>query len=200
MTRILVAWFFLASLLWSAPARAALVTATYCVDWTVAFDDEDTGDFLTGTTTDAYGVVLRFTWTANGGGTSDVPLDWDGATPGCKTTLVQNSSAPFTVSVLRRAEINSNTIEVRNSSGALLSSSWLTGHTPSNGRTYNHTVGQSALQSENIMAAAGYALQRRNGGVTGETLTFIRDGYPERRALTGRTRSTSTTTTSTTSS
>lgn len=163
-----------ALLMTSQPAWA-LITARYCVGYqNLSYADGSTGDLLTGSSTPAYGVVLRVIWNDNT--VQDLGLAWNGSTPGCADLLFDNSNAPFEVKILRRAVIAGNTLEVVNASGALLTTTWLTNHTPTNNGLYYTNIGYT--DSINVLAAASYAMQRRDGGISGETFRFVLDSCP----------------------
>jgi hypothetical protein len=165
--------------LWVLAGQAALatpVTANYCVTYTnLSYDDASTGDLLTGTSSGAFGVILRFTWN-NGTTQQDLGLAWTGSTPGCADLLLDPANGPFDVKVLRRAAVNGNTLEVVNSSGSLLTTSWSSSHTPVQNGVYSINLGYT--DSINVLGAAGRAMARHNGGVTGETFRFVLDDCP----------------------
>jgi hypothetical protein len=152
-------------------ARAENLTARYCVDYDLDFTDGPTGDLLTGDTMDAIGVVLRFTWTTGS-------VDYALGSNGCKDITVASTMGPSTVDILRRAHAGGNLVEVASDMGGLLASPWLEDHTPVPSALYSITLDNT--ESINILAAASFALQRHNVGITGETFRFVLGDCPDR--------------------
>jgi hypothetical protein len=155
-------------------ALAAAVSVTYCVDYEIDYDDGSTGDYLTGATTKARGALLRFD---DDGTLTDVYLDWDGANPGCVTTTLDNATS-YAVKLVRKAHVNGNTLKVvdDDATPALYASTITSSHTPVANTTYDWDVGPT--NSIRILAAATWAIQRRTGGISGETFRFITEACP----------------------
>lgn len=158
--------------LWSGNAHA--VTATYCFEWGTAFGDAATGDYLNGTATAARGALVRFVQN-DGGGTTYAVLAAGGATPGCGTVVGLNAE-PYSVWLDLNAVVNGNTVLVKNASGIQLTSQRSSNHTPQSGATYSYPgtswTRTSVTDGISIMAAAQWALNRVNGGVSGVTFDF----------------------------
>jgi hypothetical protein len=152
-------------------AQAEDRVARYCVDYTVDFTDGPTGDLLTDESLEAIGVVLRFT---SASGSVDHALD----RYGCRDITLSDAHGPYTVDVLRRAHAGGNVVEVVSDKGGLLASPWLTEHVPVPRALYSVTL--TDTESINILAAASFALQRHNLGITGETFRFMLGDCPDR--------------------
>lgn len=95
----------------------------------------------------------------------------EGADAGCTSTLSLSSSKSYSVKILAEADIYGNMVEVYDDSTtpAMWASSTQV-FTPTASTTKTFSWGPH--QAWNILSAAGFALQRRDAGLSGETFTF----------------------------
>ena len=159
----------LAALWLSAPAVAATVQATYCVDYLLDFTDGSTGDLYTGTDGPARGVKLEFS--AHGVATQYAYTDYTGADPGCASVDIDNSPV-WTVKVVADALVDGNTVRVLDGIGGTpRKTTWLTNHTPQDNVVYSTNIGPSGTTQ--VMGVAAFALFRHSAGLSGETFDFV---------------------------
>ena len=159
----------------TAPAHALFVQATYCVEYNIDYTDAATGDLLTGSTTKARGVMLRF-FPDGLAPYDDYYVDWDGADPGCRTITLDDST-PYTVKVVHQAFVNDNYLRsMTTDNGAIYATTVATGHVPVNNRQYDYDIGPT--NSVRNLAAATWAMQRRSVGIEWETIDLFNATCP----------------------
>ncbi len=165
-------WMFaVVLLLTGGDARAALITATYCVTYSVSYTDGASGDFLTGSTYPARGVDIRFVKPDNS------YFDYYADINGCATPVLDNATT-YTVKSLRKASLNDNYLAVliQGAGGYGIGASTMYTHIPVSGQTYSYTTG--VTDGINVMAAATRALYAHDAGLSNETFEFWVDECP----------------------
>lgn len=170
MTRIIQALFMALAL--AVPGWAHAISHTFCFTYTVAYEDGATGDFFDPSVYAARGATFRIIRNSNSDTFDFTLLESNG----CKT--INLNAEAWTVKLLRTAEVNGNTVEVRShiDDGLFLTTvetSWVP-----DGGTDVWTIGDGTVGNINIMAVATYAIYTENGGMTGKTYSFRNDVDP----------------------
>lgn len=103
---------------------------------------------------------------------------WTGVDIGCAPSVSLSSTESYEVRINATAEVNGNTIKVRNDdvNQAEYSSVAESAFTPTASDTIDVYTGVHAAW--NIAGAAGWAMSRRNGGLNGETFVLYTQACP----------------------
>lgn len=164
----LIRQFFVGLLLCLTPVLVTeaqaqpVVTHTFCFDYQIVFADgaSGIGDELTGSETDAIGATFRIIRNSNG----DVFDFIVSATTGCKTLNLKAEA--WTVKLQRKANIKGNLIEIRNDQGGQLMAELAPAFVPTDNQTTTWDVSDN--KNNRIMAAATFAISKRDGGMDEE--------------------------------
>ncbi len=166
------------ALLLSAPAFAATYNVTVCADLeTDYYDVGGSDDFYTDNDPKpARGVYMEIT-TSSGASVWADYTDPEGSDAGCTTTLTLSSTKTYNVRILSKADIYGNYIKVYDdSSTPAIWASSTQSFSPTASTTETFTWGPH--KAWNLVSAAGWALQRRDAGLSGETFTFYNEACP----------------------
>ncbi len=135
--------------------------------------DLDDDEFLTNGDKIARGATNSFT--PNGSG--PVPFTTSLDSSGC-VTVDLSSSVTWQIKLRAEATVDGNTFDVRDSqSGDAVWVGWLeTAWTPTTG---THTMDTNLHDAWNIMAAASFAMEVRDGGLSGRSFSFFTEDCPD---------------------
>lgn len=164
----------------AVPQQAAAYWVDFCADYRVAYADGDSGvgdDYFTNNNNKpARGARIRVTENSSGTDVFNDYTPYEDPGTGCTGDLWLVGSESYTVKILADASVRNNTIEVRGPGGGYWASTWASSFTPTATETIDITTGLH--DAWNIAAAAGWAMKRRTGGVSGETFTFFNQACP----------------------
>lgn len=163
-------------------AHAVNYTVTFCADYSIDFDDADSGvgdDYFTSNSDrPARGARVRVMRNDTGTDAYYDYTDWDGANPGCTSALTLDSTKTYRVSVHSRALVNGNYINVLDddSMNNLYVYTAYANCAPTSSTTV--TFDTSIADQWNIAAAAGWAMYRRAAGLSGENFDMYTETCP----------------------
>lgn len=182
---LLGAVLFVASLCYALPAQATLRTVRICIEYEVQFDDAWVGDYWTTTGPyNARGPYVKVTETTSGDVVHDDYVASSGTYVGCtpQYSMSDSLAGGYTIKVWMKNKVaQDNLIEVWDQWSLPRSMTVFvvdTNFVPTAGSgSYDFLVrgsdyGTGWQDYINVAAAGSYAVERRNGDITGKTFRF----------------------------
>lgn len=155
-------------------ALAANTNFQICIQQNLDYEDQDIGDFLTGTSTRPRGAQIHFYGSVSGHVVANLAAG--GSDPGCADVTLDDTQQ-YSLVLWYRGSIAGNTVEVVDDTGNLYTHTISNHFSPPGNGGYVITFAD-ASDAANIYTAAAFGLFRNDLGVTGETFRFITDVCP----------------------
>ena len=172
----------LIGLLCSFPTLAHAGFVDFCVQYNVYYTDASTsvGDdhFTSNGAKKARGARLVIIDTTASTTKFDGNLEENGTDAGCAMDVMVVNSHNHTVKLFAEATLDTNTVEVLDDDDPVSGEQYTYTWTPSLVGLSEKKLTTSAAEQWNIMAAAGFALDRHDGGLSSETFTFYTEACP----------------------